>query len=247
VDENKLAELFKDAARDAPPPSFDVGRVRAASHRATMRHRSAVALGSTMAVVLVFGGVALGTGMLGGVTSNTDSAAAGSAPMQEQQQAATPFDSSQDKSDRGVQPPMNIPEGPSTQGVGPSGSVSPSADGTPSGCGTVDRELANALAGELSVAPDQAVPLGTACPVGSRAALFEVQDGSVRGKFYVVVVPGIAKGADLAAATAGSRESVKPAKSGASVHVVSEPEQAGAAAPFADRVDAVASTLVDKF
>jgi hypothetical protein len=247
VDENKLAELFKDAVRDAPPPSFDVGQVRTASHRATMRRRSAVALGSTMAVVLVFGGVAVGTGLFGGAKSNNEtSAAAGSA----QEQVVTPFDSPQDKGtmDRGMPPtPMNIPEGPSTQGVGPSGSVSPSADGTPSGCGTVDRELANALAGELSVAPDQAVPVGTACPVGSRGALFEVQDGSVRGKFYAVVVPGIAKGADLPAAAAGARESVKPAKSGASVHVVSEPDQAGAAAPFAGRVDAVASTLVDRF
>jgi hypothetical protein len=69
----------------------------------------------------------------------------------------------------------------------------------------------------------------------------------VRGKFYVVVVPGIAKAADLAAATAGARESVKSTKSGGSVHVVSEPDEAGAAAPFADRVDAVASTLVDQF
>ncbi|MEO6084972.1 MAG: hypothetical protein ABIQ18_17860 [Umezawaea sp.] len=235
MDENKLAELFKDAARDAPPPSFDVASVRAGSHRATVRQRSAIALGSTMAVVLVFGGVALGTGEFGVPNSTglaaSDSAGSGKAA----EQPAAPFDQSTlgGSVDRGAPEAQDVPEGSSTQGVGPSGNVSPSADGTPSGCGTVDRELANALAGELSVASDLATPAGVACPDGSRSASFDVGGGRV----YAVVVPS----GETLSKQAGVNQASKFSPTKSTVYVVSE------SPVFADRVDAIATNLAEKF
>jgi hypothetical protein len=233
VDENKLAELFKDAARDAPPPSFDVASVRAGSHRATVRQRSAIALGSTMAVVLVFGGVALGNGGFA-MTSNgaaTDSAGLGKAV----EQPAAPYEQSTlgASVDRGEPKAQDVPEGSSTQGVGSSGNVSPPADGTPGGCGTVDRELANALAGELSVASDLAAPAGLACPDGSRSASFDVDGGRV----FAVVVPGRQE----LSTPVGATQTTKLTKSNSTLYVVSE------SPVFASRVDAIATKLLGKF
>lgn len=237
MDENKLAELFNDAVRDAPPPSFDVDAVRAGSHRATVRQRSAIALGSTMAAVLVIGGLALGAGGFGARTDSATVAASDAAGSGEKAagQSAAPFELSTpgDSVDRGGPTAQDVPEGSSTQGVESSGKVSPSADGTPSGCGTVDRELADALAGELSVASDQAAPAGLACPVGSKSASFAVAGGRV----FAVVVPG----RQVLSTPAGAAQSNKLTKNDSTLYVVSE------SPAFADKVDAIASKLRGKF
>jgi hypothetical protein len=237
VDENKLAELFNDAVRDAPPPSFDVDSVRAGSHRATVRRRSAIALGSTMAAVLVIGGVALGTGGFAFRTDNATVAASDAAGSGEKaaEQPAAPYElSTPDTSvERGGPTAQDRPEGSSTQGVESSGNVSPPADGTPSGCGTVDRELANALAGELSVASDQASPAGLACPVGSKSASFDVAGGRV----FAVVVPG----RQALSTPQGAAQTNKLTKNNATLYVVSESPQ------FADKVEAIAAKLRGKF
>jgi hypothetical protein len=235
VDENKLAELFNDAVRDAPPASFDVGSVRAGSHRATVRQRSAIALGSTMAAVVVFGGVALGIGGFGMSTTSAGVAISGSDKGAEQ--PAAPYAQSTPGSsvERGQQPDIqSFPEGSSTQGVGPSGNVSPPADGTPGGCGTVDRELANALAGELPVASYLAAPAGVVCPDGSKSASFDVDGGRV----YAIVVPP--NGPTLSKQP-GVNQASKFAKSKSTVYVVSE------SPVFADRVDAIAADLAEQF
>src|SRR5687768_11522241 len=65
MDEQKLADLFRDAAHDAPPASFDAGDVRTASRRATLRRRNSIAAGTTLVVVLGFGGVVAGAGWFG--------------------------------------------------------------------------------------------------------------------------------------------------------------------------------------
>jgi hypothetical protein len=135
--------------------------------------------------------------------------------------------------ERGGPLAQNIPEGSSTQGVEPSGSVSPPADGTPTGCGTVDRELANALAGELSVAPDQASPAGLACPSGSRSASFDVDGGRV----FAVVVPG----RQALGTPPGAAKASEVTDGDATVYVVSE------SPAFADKVDGIAATLRGRF
>ncbi|MCS7480863.1 hypothetical protein ACFFQW_28215 [Umezawaea endophytica] len=234
MDENKLAELFKDAVRDAPPPSFDAGDVRAASHRATVRQRSAVALGSTLAAVLVFGGVALGAGLFVN-EANTTSSVASDLGGKAADQPAAPYGlgSAQASAERDGPRAQNVPESSSMQGVEPSGNVSPPADGTPTGCGTVDRELANALAGELSVAPDQARPADIACPSGSRSASFEVDGGRV----FAVVVPGReALGTPL-----GAAKSSETTDRDGTLYVVSESPK------FADKVGGIAANLRGRF
>lgn len=233
MDENKLAELFNDAVRNPPPPSFDVDSVRAGSHRATLRRRSAIALGSTMAAVLVVGGVALGAG---GFTTHTENASATSGSGEKAaEQPVAPYElSTPDVSAQSGTSTVQERSGDSsTQGDESSGNVSPPADGTPSGCGTVDRELADALAGELSVASSQAVPAGLACPDGSKSASFDVDGGRV----FAVVVPG----RQTLSTPAGAAQISKLTKNGSTLYVVSE------SPAFADKVEAIAVKLRGKF
>lgn len=236
MDENKLAELFKDAVRDAPPSSFDAGDVRAASHKADARRRTVV-LGSTMAAVLVFGGAAIATGF-GGVSqqsavSGSAADTGGSAKTAEQAPAPYELGSPDASVQRGDVVPDSTPGSSSMQGVEPPGSADPTVGGTPSGCGTVDRELANALAGELSVAPDKAAPAGLACPVGSKSASFELADGRV----YAVVVPG----RGTLSTPDGAALSKRLTKNGSTLYVVSEAPSA------AGKVDSIAAKLGGKF
>lgn len=60
MDEQRLSELFRDAAGEAPPPSFDRDDVVAASRRASARRRSALAGSSLLGVAVLTGGVLLG-------------------------------------------------------------------------------------------------------------------------------------------------------------------------------------------
>src|ERR1041384_4596943 len=57
MDEQKLADLFRDAAHEAPPASFDAGDVRTASRKAALRRRNSIAGGTALVFVLGFGGV----------------------------------------------------------------------------------------------------------------------------------------------------------------------------------------------
>ncbi|MFD9738488.1 hypothetical protein [Umezawaea sp. NPDC059074] len=237
MDENKLAELFKDAVRDAPPSSFDAGDVRAASHRAAVRQRS-VLLGSTMAAVVLVGGVALGTGLFSSTSHESATSASandtgGSGKVAEQAPAPYEMSTPDVTVQRGDANPQNDPGSSSMQGVEPPGSADPTVGGTPSGCGTVDRELANALAGELSVAPDKAAPAGLACPVGSKSASFDLADGRV----YAVVVPG----RGTLSTPDGAALSKRLTKNGSTLYVVSEAPSA------AGKVDSIAAKLGGKF
>lgn len=170
MDEQKLVDLFRDAAHDAPPASFDAGDVRTASRRATQRRRNSIAAGTTLVVVLGLGGVVAANGWIGQESSTANSAGAG----QEQDNAAeSPMTALQ------AQPPTkNFPgeNGVSTQGDTPApGSTGPSvSDRAVQGCAGVDRELADALAVELSVSPNFAVPTTLTCSPDSRSAAFTI-------------------------------------------------------------------------
>ncbi|HEX7302380.1 hypothetical protein [Lentzea sp.] len=171
MDEQKLADLFRDAAHDAPPASFDAGDVRTASRRATLRRRNSIAAGTTLVVVLGFGGVLAANswyGQDGGSSSNA------AAPVQQQSETAqSPMTLME------AQPPPNndFPgDASSTQGdVSPPGSTGSSTGARAvQGCAAVDRELADALAGELSVSPTLARPPSVSCSAASRAAAFTI-------------------------------------------------------------------------
>lgn len=169
MDENKLADLFRDAAHDAPPASFDAGDVRTASRRATARRRNSIAAGTTLVVVLGFGGVVASAGWLG-----QDKAAPNSALSSGQ-----PADSSAESPLSAPVPPKeqkNFPGDVSTQGdASTPGSTGPQVgERAVQGCVAVDRELADALAGELSVPPEHAEPPTVTCSPKSRAAAFKI-------------------------------------------------------------------------
>ncbi|SER36491.1 hypothetical protein [Lentzea albida] len=173
MDEQKLAGLFRDAAQDAPPASFDAGDVRTASRKATLRRRNSIAAGTTLVVVLGFGGIFAANGWTGGGESTSTSAEGGQ------------------QNDNGAQSPMTALQAPPTNFTGKDdstqgeksapGSTGPSAgESAVQGCAGVDRELADALAAELSVSPGPAVSSNDAvapavtCPPDARAAAFTI-------------------------------------------------------------------------
>lgn len=186
MDERKLAELFRDAAHDAPPASFNEHDVVASAHRARARARATMLTGSTLAVVVLAGGAAVGVSLWGSTDQTANAPAAAGAP-----EAATPFEAEQRGSppphDRNLKPQLDVPKESSEQGGVPSGKTGPSANG----CGQVDGKLANALAGELPSTVRVGGPRGAgfACPPSVRAAAYEVKDGAVQGRMTVVVVP----------------------------------------------------------
>ncbi|QQQ76250.1 hypothetical protein IOD16_35395 [Saccharothrix sp. 6-C] len=252
MDEQKLGELFRDAAGDAPPPSFDVDAVRSASARATARRRSAVALGSAVALVLVFGGLVLSANFARNTSSDT--AAAGSAEHASSPNVVTPFSAGEPEvlskdapADRsGGNPPESIPEDPSTQGDDPSGSAGRTLAGSAQrGCVEVDRELAVALADELSVAnAEQAAPAVADCPTDARGASFLVRDGDVYGTVSAV----LAREGAAAQVTAGSGTHASARTSGGEeLHVLSRPAQGSSEGPLADDLAELADRLAARF
>jgi hypothetical protein len=168
MDEQKLADLFRDAAHDAPPASFDASDVRTASRRATLRRRNSIAAGTTLVVVLGLGGVVASNAWLG-QDKSPNSISAGSGQQQD--------NAAQSPMSLEVQSQKNFPGSDgSTQGDStPPGSTGLSAgESAVQGCAGVDRELADALASELSVSPDHAVPPTVTCSPDSRSASFKI-------------------------------------------------------------------------
>lgn len=168
MDEQKLADLFRDAAHDAPPASFDASDVRTASRRATLRRRNSIAAGTTLVVVLGLGGAVASTAWLGQDKS---------ANMSQENSGQRPSDAAQSPMSVEELPEKNFPGNDgSTQGdSAPPGSTGLSAGvSAVQGCAGVDRELADALASELSVSPDHAIPPTVTCSPDSRSAAFKI-------------------------------------------------------------------------
>lgn len=173
IDENKLADLFRDAAHDAPPASFDASDVRSASRKAAMRRRNAIAAGSTLVVVLGFGGVVASSGWLGQEQSATNSA--DGAGQGRDNSAESPLSAPVPPGEQQQLPTTNFPGDVSTQGdASKPGSADPRVGGAVQGCAAVDRELADALAGELSVSTEHAAPPTASCSPKSRAVMFKI-------------------------------------------------------------------------
>ncbi|MCE6995695.1 hypothetical protein LZG04_12910 [Saccharothrix sp. S26] len=250
MDEQKLGELFRDAARDAPPPSFDVDAVRSASARATARRRSALAVGAAAALVLAFGGLVVGVDLVR--DSNGELAAAGSAhsasspnvtPFGAGEPEMLPKDADGVPDRSGGNPPESLPEDSSTQGDESTGSAGrPSAGSAQRGCVEVDRELAVALADELSVANAAAATAAT-CPVG-RGAGFAVRDGDAYGTVSVVLVPSGTTGVvpDHTYAHASAKTSA-----GQELYVLSQAGEGSPEEPFVADLGRLANRLAARF
>ncbi|WP_199440420.1 hypothetical protein [Umezawaea beigongshangensis] len=259
MDEQELAELFRDAVRDVPPATFDETDVRSASARATARRRASVVVGTAVAAALALGGTVAGLGVLDEV-SQEDATVAGAATDPTPGVMRAPDEPG--RADRGQLPgsaptgglpPEELPVEPPLQGGETTGSAGPPTGTTPPGCGEVDRELAVALAGELPAAATggQPVPVAGECPAGSRAAGYLVRDGDAVGLFSVVVVPAGPEGASVGRAevdqSPGARSASRPTLGGGLVQVLSDPAEGSAMAPFGDEVNGVADGLAGLF
>lgn len=250
MDERRIAEVFRTAAGDAPPASFDVDSVRSASARATARHRTRVALGSALAAVLVFGGAAVTGGLLSQSTpGNTTSAgSAGDVPSNNLPLAVPEPQEGEERVEprmSGGLPPKSIPDDPSTQGDGTSGTTGrPPTTGGASGCQEVDRELAVALADELPAAEGlQPSHAAANCPSGARGAGYLVRDRlGVHGVVSVVLVPPGRQPLTSTSTAEGRSE----ARSGAgTVYVLTEPAQGAAVGPFEAELPALAAGVAE--
>lgn len=244
MDENKLADLLKDAVAETPPPTFTVADVARESDRQRARHRNGVLAGSAFGVALLAGATALGVALWTGPGAATDAmdaerAASGgngnAAPYElpnEDNKAAAP-------TERGGAEdfPPEMPK----QGGYPDGSGGPAGPaGTPSGCEQVDRELAAALAGELPAAAkvkvDDAIPVSLSCPEGATGAAYDLPGGRIS----VILMPD-----DVALTTNTTRgaQADAPTTDGRQVLLVSEPVSASGTAPFGSDIERIATEL----
>ncbi|SDN20670.1 hypothetical protein [Allokutzneria albata] len=262
MDEHKLADLFRDAVREAPPASFDEQDVLGASKLATARHRMRVATGSAFGVVVlagvaVFGANALNLGSdQGDVTAAQNSseygATEGGAPLVPLT-GLQPMPSGVVPPGKTTQlPPRSIPEPTSKQGDSGTGSAGPRTSSTPTGCGPADRELAVALAHELPAAAGLTpTPADRFCAAGSKAMSVVVRDGEVSGLVSVILGPPDAKidsdGIGNRNLPAGAKAASAYAPSGRPLTVVSEPDHGSTSAPFGGRVEELAKKIAEKY
>ncbi|EHR63806.1 hypothetical protein [Saccharomonospora cyanea] len=173
LDERRLQQLLRDAAGEAPEPSFTMDDVTTASRRATARRRSLVAIAA--AVVMGAGTV---TGVVLTGSEQQDGRSTALAPNERPLSGEVA-----EKNPEGGQPGdggergfgvESFPDVSPKQGGGTDGE-----DGTP-GCQVIDRELATALAGELPVDPiGEAIPYDSCFVEGNRAAAYRVPGGTV--------------------------------------------------------------------
>jgi hypothetical protein len=173
MDEKKLADTFRDAVGEVPPPSFDTQDVRVASARATARARKRLQSGVGVALgVVLIGGVLVLTRPFG--ATSVDSTNAGG-PV------AAP----------NVSTSMSLNPNAAPQS-GPGGKMAPNhtETGNAANCGPADLGLANALTAELPSATGlEPYAADVSCPAGSAAVMFQVTDGANSGKVELVLVP----------------------------------------------------------
>ncbi|HYZ09752.1 MAG TPA: hypothetical protein VE709_14450 [Pseudonocardiaceae bacterium] len=216
MDEQRLTELFRDAAGEAPPPSFGRDDVVAASRRATTRHRGALAGSSLLGVAVLTGGVLLGGQVL--QPSQLEETPTGEAPVAAPQDAPGAADGTIESAI-----PFAAPPGAGTD----------AAPGFGGGCGLADAELAAALTATLGSGPGSAFP--QPCPPGFRAAGVAVPGGTV----YALLGPTALSDADLPGyATAPADAEV--------LSVLSVPSEPSAPPPHAADVDDLARKLADR-
>lgn len=247
MDEHKLAGAFRDAVRETPPASFDATDVVAASHRVTARRRMQLAGGSALGVVVLAGGLVLGNSTLGD-GGHPAAPMAGGRPSTSGQ--ARVFTAQGEPNPRMTAPgnsvnPNSLPGQPPKQGSGESGMAGQPTGNPRPGCGSVDRELAAALAGELpAIAGSPPIMADGPCPAGARAVAVAVRDGASAGTLTVVLVP--APNSGRAGPDAGPA-AVVASHSGGTLTVSSRAAAGSSAAPYTDQVGKVATDLATHF
>ncbi|OLT38677.1 hypothetical protein BJF85_08180 [Saccharomonospora sp. CUA-673] len=219
MDERQLSELFRSAPGEPPPSSFDSDDVAAASRKVTARRRMAAGGVAAAVVLLVGGGLATGAVLGGSDDPDRMPPVAERAPSSDgaiEPRTAQPADTPERQSES-VEPPVEPTTAPEPQ-VLPESEPKQGGEGTGErtyGCGEVDRELAAALAGELSVDAGEASP-GEYCPDGGTSVAFRV-DGSA---LTAVHAPA---GVSVAAPSGNVQTAERGTAGGGTLMVVNEP------------------------
>ncbi|MEB3370150.1 hypothetical protein [Saccharopolyspora mangrovi] len=206
--------------RAVPPASFDEADVATASRRITARRRVTATVGGTaVAAAVLVGGIGAGSGWFSSSTGTVAS------------------------------PPPAVPL---TAAPGP-GPQLESSGITPRSAGCQpDPKLVEAVAATLPEAGSAAPTPVRSCPTGAKAAAFALRDGAAAGRVTVVVSPAGVAQADQSTPgdvqrPDGAQQSVRKARSGKLVVVLSEPEAGSPAAPFGTRVANLAGDLATRF
>jgi hypothetical protein len=236
MDENKVADKFRDAVGDMPPPSFDTQDVLVASKRATARARKRLQTGAGVVLgVVLIGGVLVLTRPFGDSANTTSSAGGG---------AAAP----------NVTSSMSLGPNDNSPQVG-TGKMGPNhtEEGNAANCGGPDQGLAAALVAELPSATGvETLAADVGCPAGSAAVSFELTDGANTGKLEVVLVPAAAPndpntgGKPAVRVTGGSSVTVKTHGGGA-LTLASLPMNGSAAGPYAGQLTDIAARLAARY
>lgn len=241
MDERELQQLFRDAPGEAPPPSFGVSDVAAASRRATARQRVRIATASSAAVLVLAGGglfAALGPLSNEGNVGGSDSEVA-SAPQMDAQAPGQPQAPYKRHHDGGSAEAEALPKqgGEVTDGPGAAGTER---------CRAVDRQLATALAGELPVGPrGEPIPGELPCTDAPKQAAYRVQDGGRSGVITVALVsPQDGGGEENGPAFKGSFADART-DDGMTVVVLSRADE-GNYAPYRSELDEIAERIADR-
>lgn len=236
MDEQRLSELFRDAAGNAPPASFGRDEVVAGSRRATARFRTRIAGGSLLGVALLAGG-GLAVGQLGSSTGGDGATVAAENAPPPGDRAAEPENGT----------PLLAPGGdvPGPPGGGLPGSGQDTD--TEATCGPADMQLADELTAILSArsaapaGPAGAVPL--TCGPGTRAAAVPVPGGQL----YVLLAPRVTSPVGTEIDGPGGEGYRLPAASGGELTVFSVPPTPALPAPLAVEVPDIATELAAQF
>ncbi|MDR7302152.1 hypothetical protein [Haloactinomyces albus] len=239
MNERKLEELFRDAAHAAPPASFDEQDIAKGARRVTARRRMVAAGGSLAVVAVLAGGLGAGTGVFTSEVNPQAGPAQGGPPQGGTEQSPT------NRAPRTSDPHS----GPTVLGVPRAGQGQSGQDH----CGPPDRDLAAALAQQLPEATQATTPVAAdSCPRGSRTASFQVRQGAAAGNVTVVLspagsVPSEQRGPGEQQQPDGTRQVTERADSGHILMVRSNPDSGSPAAPYAERLPAIADRLTGRF
>lgn len=230
MQDREFEQIFRSAAREAPPASFDVDDVTATSRRITARRRTATVSGSLVAAAVLALGVFLGPSLL------------------------------QPPAQHGAQPPPATPQPPAVgplsepnarSGTGPQVPTgrNPVAPHSSTSCDSVDPRIASELAKELGTGDENsAQPVRNGdCPPDSVGAGIRMREGATDGTVSAVLSP--ASSVSPAQVVPGGFEhhgakgyTVK-AKSGKVLTVRSHPVRADLPAPRSDQLQLIAERI----
>ncbi|MFC0544882.1 hypothetical protein [Kutzneria chonburiensis] len=236
MDDKQLAEKFRDAVGDVPPPSFDTDDVVVASKRATARARKRLQAGA---------GVAIGVVLIGGALTLVR-------PFSESNGSMT--SAGGDAAAPNATSPLSLNPGFNTnEGGGPKVQPNTPDTGSSANCGQPDQGLAAALVTELPIITgSEAQAADVSCPVGAAAVAFQLTDGANSGKLELVLVPASVPndpgtgGKPAVRVAKGSAVTVTTHNGGA-LTLATLPINGSAAGPYVNQLGDIAARLAARY